>query len=120
MKIESIAAVCHEANRRYCAEIGDVSQKSWEEAPFHQQQSAIAGVIFTMQNPEASLSAQHDNWMKYKQDAGWKYGTAKDDNEKTHPFILPYDQLPPEQRVKDRLFQQIVRALSFNNGENNV
>lgn len=43
---EDIAKVCHEANRAYCAGIGDHSQKSWEESPDWQRTSAINGVKF--------------------------------------------------------------------------
>ncbi len=46
MTIESIAKICHEANRAYCATIGDASQLPWEESPDWQRQSAINGVKF--------------------------------------------------------------------------
>ena len=111
MEIEAIAAVCHEANRRYCREIGDNSQKTWEESPWWQKQSAFAGVVFVMDNPEAPPSAAHENWLKHKTDAGWTYGPEKDEDAKKHPCILPYDGLPAEQKIKDNLFRSIVLAL---------
>lgn len=115
---ETIAAVCHEANRRYCRENGDRSQKSWEEAPWWQRQSAIAGVMFVLQNPAAHPSASHENWLKLKVEEGWTYGPVKDEETKTHPCILPYEGLPDTQKVKDTLFRNIVLALT--QGENHV
>ena len=111
MKIEAIAKVCHEANRAYCQTIGDNSQPSWEDAPEWQRNSAIKGVEFTRDNPSAPPSASHDSWLEEKRVHGWKYGPIKDAEAKEHPCYVPYDQLPPEQRAKDSLFQGVARSL---------
>ncbi len=37
MNAETIAKVCHEANRAYCQTIGDNSQLAWEQAEEWQQ-----------------------------------------------------------------------------------
>jgi hypothetical protein len=46
--------------------------------------------------------------MQEKKAAGWIYGPVKDPEKKEHPCIVPYDQLPIEQRTKDYLFKAIV------------
>lgn len=112
MTIESIAAVCHEANRAYCLVLGDGSQPAWQDAPDWQRESGVKGVQFRIENPEAPPSAQHESWMKQKEAEGWKHGPVKDPEKKEHPCFLPYDALPPEQRAKDHLFSAIVRALA--------
>jgi hypothetical protein len=43
---------------------------------------------------------------------GWTYGDVKDFGRKTHPTLLPFDELPTDQQLKDRLFIAIVRALA--------
>ena len=68
--------------------------------------------MFAMQNSDASPSAQHEAWMRDKVADGWVYGPVKDADAKTHPCMVPYDQLPPEQRVKDHVFKAIVNALT--------
>lgn len=103
--------ICHEANAAYCRAIGDLSQPSWESAPEWQKDSAIDGVHFHLANPDAGDSASHDNWMAMKLREGWVYGTIKDPIAKTHHCLVPFDQLPPEQQAKDRLFRAIVHAL---------
>jgi hypothetical protein len=115
---ECVAAICHEANRRYCYEIGDGSQKPWEEAPWWQKQSAIAGVVFLMQHPGAPPSAMHEQWMSRKLEEGWTYGDLKDETRKIHPCIMDYELLPEHQRVKDALFRAV--ALALLSGENHV
>lgn len=108
---EDIASVCHEANRAICVAFGDHSQMPWDKAERWQRESAIRGVEFVYDNPDAPPSAQHDAWMKDKLADGWVYGETKDPIAKTHPCIRPYDQLPPEQRAKDHVFQAIARQL---------
>ncbi len=107
-----IARVCHEANRAYCESIGDRSQKPWGEAPEWQIASALNGVKFHIANPDAGDAASHQNWMVEKLRDGWKHGAAKDETAKTHPCLVPFDHLPPEQQAKDRLFRAIVHALA--------
>ena len=110
--VETIARVCHEANRAWCEAHGDYSQKSWEAAEEWQRDSAVKGVRFAVGNPNAPDSAQHEAWMDDKKRDGWVWGEVKDATHKTHPCIVPFDQLPPEQQAKDRLFRAIVRSLS--------
>lgn len=111
MKVEDIAQVTHEINRAYCNSIGDNSQPSWKDAPEWQQSSAINGVKFHLDNPEASPSASHESWLKQKEEEGWKYGEIKNAEIKEHPCFVPYNQLPLEQRSKDYLFKQTVHSL---------
>jgi len=111
LRIRKIAIVCHEANRAYCEVIGDSSQVAWEHAPTWQQESAMSGVLFQIQNPSAGPEASHEKWMKDKSDEGWCYGVVKDESEKTHPCMVPWEQLPTAQQRKDLLFQAIVQAL---------
>jgi hypothetical protein len=42
---------------------------------------------------------------------GWVYGEVKDAEKKTHPCLVPFDQLPLFQQKKDKLFCAIVDAL---------
>lgn len=110
MLIKDIVRVCHEVNRAYCQALGDESQEQWEMAPKWQQESAIAGVIFHITEgggPEAS----HENWMKDKAADGWVYGPEKDAEKKTHPCMVPFKDLPSEQKAKDHIFRAIVKTL---------
>lgn len=111
MKDEAIARICHEANRAYCKGLGDDSQPRWEEAPRWQIDSAINGVRHCLDNPESKPSDSHENLLKEKDTAGWKYGPVKDPDKKEHPCFVPYEKLPASQRRKDTLFLAIVRAM---------
>ena len=111
-KVLAIAVVCHQANKAYCELVGqDSSQKDWMEAEAWQRDSAIAGVDFRLNNPDAGPDAQHNAWMKDKVDNGWVFGEVKDAENKQHPCIVDYDLLPEYQKKKDALFCAIVDAL---------
>ena len=111
MTVEQIAEVCHETNRAYCATLGDNSQTSWAEAPEWQRTSAVNGVRFHLDNPNAKPSHSHESWLAEKEAAGWKYGPVKDPEKKEHPCFVPYEELPEEQKAKDALFIGVVHAL---------
>ena len=103
--------MAYETNRAYCEVSGDYSQLKWIDAPDWQRQSAINGVQFHIDNPDAGCAASHESWLKEKEDDGWKYGEVKDVDKKEHPCFVPYKELPIEQQVKDALFVGVVRAL---------
>ena len=108
--VETIAKVCHEANRGYCKALGDDSQPPWEDAPDWQKESARNGVKFHIANPDADPEASHENWLKEKLADHWTYGPVKDVEKKEHPCCLPYKELPVEQRAKDYIFRSIVHS----------
>ena len=110
--IEEIAEVCHEVNRAICEASGDSSQKPWADAEDWQRASAVAGVKYTLAHPDATPADQHDAWSADKLSAGWVYGPTKDASAKTHPCLVPYDQLPFEQRVKDHAFRAVVATMT--------
>ena len=97
--------------KAWCESNDDMSQQTWFASPKWQKDSAIDGVKFHLNNPDAGDSASHENWMKLKKSQGWVYGEIKDPDNKTHPCILPFDALPEHQKKKDALFRAIVHAL---------
>lgn len=110
--IEQIARACHEVNRAYCTANGDLSQPAWEDAEQWQKDSAIMGVEATIARPNGTPEDSHKGWFAHKEAEGWVYGPKKDPAKKEHPCMVPYDQLPLEQRVKDYLFIAVVRTLN--------
>lgn len=106
-----IARVCHEANREYCARLGDLSQLQWSDAPLWQQESAIKGVLAIREGLVNRPEQAHESWSKEKVEAGWVWGPVKDPEKKTHPCLVPFSRLPVEQQAKDLLFFAVASAL---------
>jgi hypothetical protein len=106
----NIARIAHEVNRAWCEYTGDTSQPKWDEAPAWQAESAVAGVMFHVANPDAGDDASHESWRQQKAADGWVYGPVKDPDNKTHPCMVPFSELPADQQFKDRLFRTVVHA----------
>lgn len=111
IEILDIARITHELNRAYCHSLGDDSQPAWENAPDWQRDSAIAGVRFHIDNPDADDAASHNSWLDQKSADGWVYGPVKDPAKKEHPCMVPFGDLPLDQQIKDKLFRQTVHAV---------
>ncbi len=111
METEQIARVCHEANRALQMIFGDPNPSpSWDEAPQWQRDAACDGVMQTLTG--ATAEELHESWLDFKRQDGWTLGPVKDPEIKTHPAMVPYSELPFEQKVKDHLFTGIVNALT--------
>lgn len=110
MTFEQIAKICHEVNRGLCEALGDDSQKRWEDAPEWQRESIIDGVK-NVQAGNDLPGESHWNWMGHKTAAGWKYGEVKDETAKAHPCMVPFEELPLEQQLKDHLFVTVAKVL---------
>ena len=44
----------------------------------------------------------HDVWADTRIGQGWTYGKRRDDEKKTHPCLVPYEELPEEEKEYDR------------------
>lgn len=52
----------------------------------------------------AELMAEnvHDTWAAARFAEGWTYGPERNDRDKTHPCLVPYEELPEEEKEYDR------------------
>lgn len=126
--VEAIARVCHEANRGLQISFpspGIPVALPWDdfavESP-EQADGVCEGVEKAMDG--FSPAELHQSWCERKRADGWTYGEVKDAAARTHPCLVPHDQLPEEQRRKDFLFAAIVNALtgdlSYADGDNDM
>ena len=106
---EQVAQVCHEANRVLQRLAGQKVSLPWASASPSERASAVAGVGFARQG--TSHEALHRAWCAHKIAEGWQWGPVKDERAKRHPCLVPYDQLPGEERIKDAVFAAIVQAM---------
>lgn len=115
MRAAAIARVCHEANRALQRALDDPSigvAPPWGEEDPGIQASAVSGVQAILDNPGLTPEQSHEGWSAFTRADGWVYGPVKDMQAKTHPCLVPYGDLPAQDRVKDALFGAIVRALA--------
>jgi hypothetical protein len=112
LNVYDIAKVCHEANRALRAALGEGQYPAWEDCPERKQELVCKGVRFHIKcRGKATPKQSHYNWILGMQADGWTYGEEFDADAKKHPCLVPFDELPPEQQLKDELFANIVRML---------
>lgn len=44
----------------------------------------------------------HEVWAQTRMSQGWSYGEKRDDAMKTHPCLVPYEELPESEKLYDR------------------
>ena len=44
----------------------------------------------------------HEVWAETRIQQGWTYGEQRNDELKTHPCLIPYEELPEEEKEYDR------------------
>lgn len=111
MELTDIARITHEANKALCEILGDYSQVPWGMSPNWQQRSAVQGVQDIQSGKITSPEGSHEGWIEHKTAEGWVYGPEKDPGNKIHPCLVPFDDLPEGQQLKDHLFFAIASAL---------
>ncbi len=108
---ELAARICHEANAVLQQAGGEPVSPAWHELDEETRMSAISGVHFAWDNPFLSPANQHEEWCRFKAQHGWTHGETKDAEAKTHPCLVPYNELPVIQQAKDGVFRAV--ALGF-------
>jgi hypothetical protein len=63
--------------------------------------------------PNQSMKEVHEEWFEKKVKEGWVYGERHNEEKKTSPRILPYDQAVGNIRSIDKIFELSVRALLY-------
>lgn len=112
LSVETIAAICHDANRRLALANGDSEVlPGWDELTDEQKQVSVRGVEFRVNNPDGSAAESHENWRQGLLADGWQYGETLDKENKVHNLLVDYSELPEADRAKDALFVGIVDAL---------
>ena len=106
----NIAKVCHAANKAFCEVNGDFSHLDWEDLSEDAKDTYVQAVRWQWKMG-LSPEEQHDFWVKSKLQDGWIWGKVKDVEKKIHPSLIPWSELPLDEKFKDHLFVNIVKAL---------
>jgi hypothetical protein len=71
--------------------------------------AAVRHALYSPYYSGSNPIEQHNAWVYAKLKLGWTYGPREDKNKKTHPCLLPYDELSVIDRFKDVVFGETVQ-----------
>ena len=112
---ERIAHTVHEALSAWRVANGHKALKPWPQMSEAERQSTYESVDYVIAHPNSTPVHQHEQWLEQKKRDGWTYAARRNNRKKTHPMLLPYEELPDYERRKDALLNAIVRALHQGN-----
>lgn len=120
MKDEDIARDVHEHNRTGLQAIlrDDAPSQPWDcELPWIKAKTieavgVIRKAIADREDRDVTCRQLHESWVTWRKSLGWKYGKEKDYIRKTHPCIMPWENLPEAQKAKTELMYDVVARLS--------
>jgi hypothetical protein len=82
----------------------------YQPRPIDTTEVIIPGILAGL--TEALAMNAHDVWAAQRLRAGWRYGPARSDAEKLHPCLVPYGDLPDEEKEYDRnLVKETIRSI---------
>lgn len=111
LSVEEIARIAHEANRELQRIQNDPTipvAGYWDEIGTELQDSICIGVMGVLMGNSPQQS--HELWIDTKKSQGWVHGPVKSETHKTHPLLVPYNELDESAQLKDALFSAIVKA----------
>lgn len=109
-KVEKIARLVHRAGMAIPDAFGEARPKAWEATTEESREITRQGVRLVMRNPSVTPELIHKAWMSLRQENGWSYGETKDQEKKTHPYMVEFANLPERQRLRDCVFVETIKA----------
>lgn len=104
-----LASLVNAMNKAYCQWLsGQAPQMTHEE-----KASSIEGLEKIYRKGFFHPRDLHDSWMGRKLRLGWRFGESKSEEDKTHPCLLPFSDLPAEEQFKDLLFGTVAMFFIF-------
>ncbi|MBV9643200.1 MAG: hypothetical protein JO334_06475 [Verrucomicrobia bacterium] len=98
---EELSEDLKDANRAQAADIPNkLNLLGYELAPSHGLDPVK--LQFTEREIEDLARREHERWMNERTRNGWIYGSSKDSSRKHHHLLVPWNQLPEQEREKDR------------------
>lgn len=110
--LSKLAKICHEAARAHEENETEIKRNPWEDSSGDHRRGLIETVGFIKQNPDATPEQVHEQWVKRKKKAGWRRGEKRSEKDKTSPYLVRWDELPDEIKMKTTLFIAITRSFS--------
>lgn len=83
-----------------CPKLNEMSDKTYIPKPLDTSKVQLTDEIVRL--TELFAANAHDVWAQQRKLEGWVFGPERDDDNKLHPSLIPYEQLPESEKEYDR------------------
>jgi len=108
--LEDIARLVVNTNADYSLALGEQAVTYWDATSPEVRASIIRGIISALRY-DPTPAQNHQNFIDDRTKEGWTYGPEKNAEAKTHPDMIPFEQLPADQKAKNFIFLSLVKSL---------
>ena len=77
-----------------------MNKQQYAPTPLDTSEVQLPGELMAL--AEMLARNTHEVWSQGRMSQGWTWGEVRDDNRKTHPGLIPYEQLTEEEKDYDR------------------
>lgn len=111
----AIARAAHTANLLYSqlhpTDVSVCDETEWADMSDESKAGSVSAIVDMIIDPVLTGEQAHAIWLANKQAAGWKFGATKNTAEKTHPCMVPYNELNAWDKTKDDLYICVINSL---------
>lgn len=112
VKAIAIAKVYHQMRKALCETYADYTQKDWEQCEQWERDIEIEYVENWKCYPDDTLAVfHHERFIANMSRKGWSYGETPNREDKKHPVLAQYSDLPCFQKIFDEIFKIIESTL---------
>lgn len=108
-----LAEACHEATKVISEQILSEEKKEWKTVSSDAKARLINAVRRAIDDKVTDPAIAHANWITDMEKEGWQYGEEFSEENKTHPCMVEYAQLPVGQQTKDYIFISILKPFYY-------
>ena len=83
---------------------------AWDDLTDNQRFHAAKAVEEIYSSPKRSAEELHTLWMAPLVESGWEYGETYDHDNKKHPCMVPFGDLPESEICKDKIWEHLTEA----------
>jgi hypothetical protein len=105
-----LVQITHQAIRLLQRRHARVVWPAWCEAGEDTQRWTWDAVEFGLRDPR--LGARHEQWCSALRREGWSYAALEDGEQRTHPALVPFHELPEFERARDTIVISLVTELA--------
>jgi hypothetical protein len=104
-----LAESCHEVTKVLSEQVLSEDKKEWKLIDSKAKARMINAVQRAIEKKITDPAIAHEDWMADMIKEGWTHGEEYSEENKTHPCLVHYADLPTGQQTKDELYLAVLK-----------